>query len=343
MYRTLVRPFMFRMHPERAHKAAEVALRVPVVWNALRPVSGAGNPRLRTTVAGLQVPTPVGVAAGLDKDARFLGALLDLGFGFATGGTVTQSPRPGNPEPRVIRQPERGALINSMGFPGAGLEAAEKRFRRYSRRRDRLFASIAGTIEDEIVECHRRLQPLVAAVELNVSSPNTSGLRVFHEPGRLRGLVESLAKHKSVPLLVKLPPWGRDRDDRRKALLLVETALNAGADGLVIANTHPVEHSGLAVGRGGLSGAPLFEHTVRMVAETRAVVHAGPAIIGSGGVSSARHVWQLLAVGASATQIYTGFIYEGPGLPGKINRGLITLMNRVGARSIMDIEGPPPD
>jgi len=319
-----------------------MALSVPGVWNAFRPFNGARNSRLSTDLAGISFPTPIGLAAGYDKDCRVLGPVLKLGFGFVTGGTVTLSSRPGNPKPRIARIPDKKALMNSLGFPGQGLEAAVKRLGRHRSHRDRILVSIAGTMEDEIVECLRRTQPLAAGIELNISSPNTAGLRIFHEPGRLRGLVEGLVADRQVPLFVKLPPWPRDIDNRRDILKLAETAVDAGADGLVVANTHPVESRRLQTGRGGLSGAPLFEHTELMIADVQALVQGNAAIIACGGVSTAEQVWKLMASGASAVQLYTSFIYEGPGLPSRLNRRLAKLMSVAGIETVADITGPPP-
>jgi dihydroorotate dehydrogenase len=282
--------------------------------------------RLETTVAGITFPNPVGVAAGLDKDCRFLPGLLDIGFGFATGGTVTRDARPGNATPRVIRETRQHALLNALGFPGKGLDAAESRLRKLSEdRRSRILVSISGTEVEDIAECHRRLQPLVAGVEVNVSSPNTAGLRTFHEPENLARLVSALVVQRDRPLFVKLPPW-RSEEERDEMMPMARTSIESGADGLVIANTHPTEDARLAVGRGGFSGAPLFDDTLRMVSEAREEFGDEFALIACGGVSTADQVWQLLEAGASATQIYTSFIYEGPGLPGRINRDLVKRM-----------------
>ena len=267
---------------------------------------------------------------------------MNLGFGFVSGGTVTLNPRPGNPRPRLLRQVEQKALVNAMGFPGPGLDVISHRIAS-SRVRSQLFVSISGTLEDEVVQCHRSLEPNCAAVEINISSPNTSGLRAFHDPGRLRVLVQAVASEMKRPLFVKLPPWERSRQSRENGISLAETAIDAGANGVIIANTRPVEHVGLKVGRGGLSGAPLFDDTLRMTAEVRASLGRRGAIIACGGIGDARQVWRLLAVGAEAVQLYTGLVYEGPGLPGSINRNLVRLMERAGCRSVGEIEGPPPD
>ena len=288
------------------------------------------------------MPTPIGMAAGFDKDCNVLKSLLNLGFGFVTGGTITLASRPGNPKPRVIRLPDQKALVNSMGFPGRGLEPAIKRLQRSQPYKNRIFVSIAGTIEDEIFDCFNRAQSLAGGIELNISSPNTVGLRIFHETGRLRGLIEGLTAEKTVPLFVKLPPWSRDDDDRREILKLAETAIDAGVDGLIVANTRPVENSRLKVGRGGLSGKPLFENTELMIADVQALVHDEIGIIACGGVSTPTDVWKLIASGASAVQLYTSFIYEGPGLPARLNKGLAKLMDAAGITTVEEISGTPP-
>ena len=282
------------------------------------------------------------MAAGFDKDCNVLKSLLNLGFGFVTGGTITLASRPGNPKPRVIRLPDQKALVNSMGFPGRGLEPAIKRLQRSQPYKNRIFVSIAGTIEDEIFDCFNRAQSLAGGIELNISSPNTVGLRIFHETGRLRGLIEGLTAEKTVPLFVKLPPWSRDDDDRREILKLAETAIDAGVDGLIVANTRPVENSRLKVGRGGLSGKPLFENTELMIADVQALVHDEIGIIACGGGSTPTHGWKLIASGASAVQLYTSFIYEGPGLPARLNKGLAKLMDAAGITAVEEISGTPP-
>jgi dihydroorotate dehydrogenase len=342
VYSLAAKPLIFRLTPEGAHKAAEMTLAIPGVWTAFKPTNGARNAKLATNLAGIPLPTPIGMAAGFDKDCKVLGSVLNLGFGFVAGGTVTLASRPGNPKPRMVRLPDQKAVMNSLGFPGQGLESAIKRLGKSQKNKSQIFLSISGTIEDEIYECMRRSQPLVAGLELNVSSPNTAGLRVFHEPARLRGLIEALVAEKQVPLFVKLPPWPRDNENRDEILKLADTAVDAGVDGLVIANTHPIESNLLQVGRGGLSGAPLFEHTELMIADIQARVQGQAEIIACGGVSTAENVWQLLATGASAVQLYTSFIYEGPGLPARINKRLVKLMDAEGITSVSEISGPPP-
>ena len=342
MYRYLVRPLLWTLEPERAHTVASLAMRIPAVWKAPGVFARLDDPRLTADIAGLTMPSPIGLAAGFDKNCVNLGALLDLGFGFVTGGTVTLAARTGNQKPRVLRLTDQRALVNSLGFPGDGLAQAVRRVKRHSGRMKRVFASISGAIEDEIVECYKQLEPNCAAIELNISSPNTAGLRVFHDPARLRPLIEQIldARQTESRLMVKLPPWTQ-AEDRRDALQLAETAVSAGAHGLVVANTLPVEHTGLAVGAGGLSGAPLIDNTERMTAEVSAAIGKEAAVIACGGAATPEDVWRLISRGASAVQLYTAFIYEGPLLPVRLNRGLISLMERSGLRSIDEIAGQP--
>ena len=323
---------------------SEYALKVPFIWKSFGIQSKFVGSSLDAKIAGVTLPSPIGLAAGYDKNCRVLKSLIDLGFGFVCGGTVTLAERSGNPSRRMVRLAESSALLNSLGFPGQGLARIHPRVARLGKYRSRVFVSISGSIEDEIAECYRQLAPLVAGIELNISSPNTVGLRVFHDPARLRMLVEQLRKTGSSrnPLLVKLPPWSNEVDERRTSLSLAETAVNAGADGLVIANTIPVEDSRLKVGKGGLSGAPLLENTVRMTAEVAALVGRHASVVSCGGISTAEDVWRMLAAGASAVQLYTGMVYEGPSLPSRLNRGLLELMDVAGARTLSDISGPPP-
>ncbi len=344
MYKHFIRPMLFTIDAERVHLVAEQALRIPMVWQVIGAQSKIGDGRLRIKLPGLSLPSPVGIAAGFDKNCINLPSLLELGFGFATGGTVTLSERPGNSKPRMMRVPERKALINSLGFPNHGLHRVSRRIKYMGDNRNRIFVSISGTIEDEIVHCYQELSPRVAGIEINISSPNTAGLRVFHDPARLRRLIESIRiniSHNGL-LLVKLPPWTTEKNARKLALALAETAVSAGADGVVVANTIPIEDSRLAAGKGGMSGAPLLENTVRMTAEISALLGKKAVVIACGGVSSAEDVWRLIASGATATQLYTALVYEGPGLAGAINRSLLKMMEEAGVDRIRDISGPPP-
>ncbi|MBI4305455.1 MAG: dihydroorotate dehydrogenase 2 [Chloroflexi bacterium] len=312
----------FAIPPEASHRLAELSLRAGFAWAGLSRFMAHRDERLETAICGVHVPNPVGMSAGFDKNCRVLGSLLNLGFGFAVGGTVTLNPRAGNARPRLFRNIRDRALVNALGFPGVGLDAAERRLRRLgSRHRGRVFASVAGTEDGEILECHARLEPYVAGIEVNISSPNTAGLRVYQEPERLSALVRSIALQKRKPLLIKLPRFAEAGGEARVAAL-ARAAVTSGAEGLVVANTLPVEDRRLAVGRGGLSGAPLFDSTLRLVSAVREAAPSQVTVVACGGVFTADDVRRLQSAGASAVQLYTAFVYEGPGLPGRLARDL---------------------
>ncbi len=341
IYTRLVRPLLFRLPPERAQRLAESLLVAGPVWRAL---SGLSDPRLHCDVAGIRLPNPVGLAAGYDKDCLMLGRLAGLGFGYMVGGTVTAEPRPGNPRPRIVRNPHDGALVNSLGFPSRGVEEVAGRLRRRIPGVP-LLVSISGLSIDEFALCYRRLSPLCDGVELNVSSPNTQGIRVFQEPEMLVELLSALGPQKAGPLFLKLPPYFDD-DQRAVVLKLVDVCMEHGVEGVTVANTHPVPDERLAVGRGGLSGRPLLPHTLRMVADIRNHAGDGLAIIGCGGVSSGEDALRVLRAGADSLQLFTGFVYEGPLLVKRINRYLLDSMEREGVSSLAELaraaSGAPP-
>jgi dihydroorotate dehydrogenase len=310
---------VFRLSPEVSHRFAVISFRLPVVWRLFGLFARAGGGNRRTELTGISVPNPVGIAAGFDKDCEVLDSLLDIGFGYVVGGTVTLDPRPGNPKPRMLRRSSEGALVNALGFPGGGMETARARLAKlgYSSAA-RTLISISGTEDDPIRECLIALEPLVAGVEVNISSPNTAGLAVFQEPVRLKQMIEGLVATKSKPLFVKMPRLS----DSGAFLELVQAAHEGGADGFVTANTLPIAHEGLAVGKGGLSGKPLLDSTLELVEQARKHLGDGPTIIGCGGISSAEDARAVMDAGADAIQVYTALVYEGPGIASAISRGL---------------------
>lgn len=292
-----------------------------ILWRALAPA--ADEIRAPASAGGLALRNPVGLAAGLDKRCAYLGSLAAFGFGYVVGGTVTAQARPGNPKPRVLRLAERDAVINALGFPGDGLEAALRRLERLPRTDARVLVSVAVLDEREAAECVARLQPFVDGVEINFSSPNTAGLRRFHEPEALRGLVGALNAVRRKPLFVKIPPYRKDDDEERERVLrMVRVCREEGADAVTAANTIPVEDSRLAMGRGGLSGRPILEHTLAMLPEVRAELGSGVGLNACGGIASADDARRALAAGANTVQLYTALIFQGPGLVEEICAGL---------------------
>ena len=332
LYRRIVRPFLFRLPPEEAQRAADIALSWEGLWAALASSLKVNDARLRVEWCGLKLRNPVGLAAGFDKDCRRLPSLAALGFGYVVV-------RHGHPWSAAWQSPtaygaadRRGVALNSMGFPSRGLEAAAAHIEAARSRMSGtpLVASISGTDVDDIVRCHRRLDRLADALEVNISSPNTAGLRVFHQRHSLRGLLDAINESRRGRLLIKLPPYSSPnpiQQDRDQMAALVGACLEAGVDGLTVANSRPVTDSRLSTGSGGLSGRSIFPTTVTMVRDVRAQAGSGIAINACGGISSGAEAWEVLQSGADTLQIYTGLLYEGPGLVKRINNELLRIID----------------
>ena len=336
-YAHLVRPVLFSLPAETAQKVAEKALRRPFVWKALRPGFQVRDRRLETSMCGIPLSNPVGLAAGFDKDCEIVPALASLGFGYLTVGTVTAQPRPGNPKPRLFRDTKKSSLINAMGFPSKGLVPAARQLELYrsSRSRVPIIVSISGVTVDEIVRCHRRLEPLADAVEVNISSPNTAGLRLFHEPDALGELLGAVNEVRHRPLIVKLPPYPAPdvpADDFTKSrdslMALVRVCKAQGVDGLTVANTRPTADARLAVGSGGLSGRPVFPRMIEMVRDVRSEVGDGMTINACGGVFTGEDALAAILAGATTVQTYTGFVYRGPTAAREISKELLAAISR---------------
>ena len=324
-YRLLLRPLLFRLPPETAQSLADLALQQRWLWRMAAPPA---DPKLKTTLAGLDLPNPIGLAAGYDKDCRLLSPLADLGFGYVTGGTVTANPQAGNPRPRVLRDVRREGLINSLGFPSKGLDHV---CRRLEESRGSTPAptvvSVSGTTVEDILLCHRRVEPFADAVEINISSPNTAGLRVFQEADALGELLGRVNERREKPLFIKMPPYGLEHPGHQASSpsleKIVRTCMSGGVDALTVANTHPVEDARLAVGSGGLSGRPVFQETLRMVREIRREVGPDIAINACGGIFTGADAWEALRAGATTVQLLTGLVYQGPGTVRSILRELL--------------------
>lgn len=332
MYALLFRLVLSRVDPERAHGMASSVIRwIP---GFLRKWMGP-EPTQAVEALGLRFPSPFGLAAGFDKNASAIRGLGVLGFGHIEVGTVTALAQPGNPTPRLFRLIPDRALINRMGFNNAGVEAAVRKLTRERRRRHRpvigvnIGKSRAVAVDDALedyLHSTRLLAGLADYLVVNVSSPNTPGLRGLQELDALTPLLtEVMSAARDTPVLVKIAPDMSDEQAERIAALAVEI----GLAGIVATNT-TVGRGGLrsrkadvaAAGEGGLSGAPLAERSRQVLRVLRAAVPADFVIISVGGVETADDVRDRLAAGATLVQGYTGFIYRGPFWARQINRGL---------------------
>lgn len=343
MYR-LVRWLLFLLPPELAHTVGMLALRaLAVVAPALRARTHVAGLEMR--VAGLTFPSPIGLAAGFDKDAVAVAGLYGLGFGFVEVGTLTPRPQPGNPRPRLYRLRTESALINRMGFNNRGAEAAARRLRRLRFRPAPLGVNI-GKNQDtpldqaavDYVACAEILGGSADFLVVNASSPNTPGLRALQEPERLRALLEAVRQKTPRPIFLKIAP------DLTAAAIeaAVDTAIAAGAQGIICTNT-TIERAGVPASQhaaepGGLSGAPLARRADEVIRCAYRRAAGRLAVIGVGGVFTAADVYAKIRAGASLVQVYTGFIYEGPAIAPRLSRGLARLLARDGL-SLTDAVG----
>ncbi len=353
--RGILRPALFRLEPERAHSIAMGGLaalaRVPPVGALVERRLRVDDPRLGQELFGLAFPNPVGLAAGFDKQAGAVPAWAYLGFGFTEVGTVTALPQPGNPTPRIFRLPEDRALINRLGFNSDGSEVVAARLSAWeeSGRAHRIPLGInigksksAVDAAADYVSTFARVAPYADYVAVNISSPNTPGLRDLQERDALEGLLTRLtaanrAQELATPILVKIAP---DLDPG-SVEAIVGIARDRGASGLIVANTtvgRVGATSPLAAESGGMSGAPLRELADTVLRQVHAVAGDLP-IIGVGGIFSAEDAWRKILAGASLVQIYTGLVYEGAGLPRRINEDLASLMDHAGVTTLGEVVG----
>lgn len=340
MYPLIFRTVFARMDPETAHHLVIPVIRVLGVW-PFAPIVRAftrPDPRLQTRALGLVFDSPFGVAAGFDKNAVMSEGLYALGFGHSEVGTVTAIAQDGNPKPRLYRLIEDRALINRMGFNNAGAQAAARRLARSRRRPHRavLGANIGKSRVVDVdqatadyVTSTRQVAPVADYLVVNVSSPNTPGLRGLQAVETLRPLLEAVRDAAGrTPLLVKIAP---DLDDD-EIEAIARLAVEIGLAGVVATNTtiarEPLSTDAekvAAMGAGGLSGAPLRQRSLAVLRTVRAAVPADFCVISAGGVETAADVQERLDAGADLVQGYTAFIYRGPLWARQINRGLSAL------------------
>jgi dihydroorotate dehydrogenase len=346
VYRFL-KPALFALPPETAHDATIRLLRAvqhTPVQSLLRRRYAVADDRLRVSAFGCEFPSPVGVAAGFDKNARVPAALAALGFGHVEVGGVTAEAQPGNPRPRLFRLPEDRALINRLGFNNEGADAVGARLAGATLPPVPVGVNLGKSKSTPLDEApadyrytYERVGPHVDYAVVNVSSPNTPGLRGLQDREALAAILAELRAAGADPLLVKLSP---DLSDAAVAEA-VETAEAHDLDGVVAVNTTTDRPAGLRhpnrAEPGGLSGAPLADRAterVRFVAERTDL-----PVVGVGGVASAEDAYEKIRAGAAVVQLYTGLVYEGPGLARSINEGLLDLIERDGFDSVADAVG----
>lgn len=315
-YETFGRRAFFALDPERSHRLALALLALPLPWRAIGHAPEVRG--LATEIAGLPLANPVGLAGGFDKGCARMGALGRLGFGYVVGGTVTHLPRQGNARPRIARSPERRALVNAMGLPNPGAAVVAARLAR-ARRTTSRWVSLADESIDDAVAALDLVAPHADAIELNASSPNAGWT---HRAAHVGELTEAFVARTDRPVFVKLPPFV-DAETREGVLAMAAAAAGGGAAGLTCGNTIPIEDARMSTGRGGLSGGPLTAQTPGIVAAVREHTGGRLPIHACGGIFTAQEARACLDAGAATVQVYTGLIYEGPGIVGELLRGVI--------------------
>jgi dihydroorotate dehydrogenase len=332
----LVRPLIFAMDAERAHGLTLAALRM------LPARSGpARDPLLASHVAGIEFPNPVGLAAGFDKNAEVHRQILSLGFGFTEVGTLTPQPQQGNPKPRLFRLAEDRAVINRMGFNNDGLAAAQRRLRGRDRAQGIVGVNVGANKDSadriaDYVAGVRAMAPLADYLTLNISSPNTPGLRALQAGGALDELLAAVTDARGgagPPLFLKLAPdlEQADVDD------IARIAIDRGMDALIVSNTtvsRPALASRYRDEAGGLSGAPLKELALRRLKDFRSATGGAMPLVAAGGIENGADAYARIRAGASLVQLYSALVYRGPGLARSIAAELKRLLERDGFATV---------
>jgi len=327
--------------PETAHRFGVLGLKAGLGPRQLR----RDHPMLATRIAGLDLPNPLGLAAGFDKNADAPDALLAAGFGFVELGAVTPRPQDGKPRPRIFRLASDRAVINRMGFPNQGLDQFEARLRRRQGRGGMVGVNLGANLDSEdriadYVACLDRLKDLAQFFTVNISSPNTPGLRNLQAEGVLDELLSAVAQVRGkAPVFLKIAPDIGDGDVAGIVAALGRHAL----DGIIVSNTSILRPENLTsphMGEGGgLSGPPIFQRSTDLVRQFRRAAGPDLAIIGVGGIDSADTAYAKIRAGANAIQLYTGLIYQGPGLVQRIKSGLVKRLQADGFASVAEAVG----
>jgi len=336
----LARPALFALDPERAHRLTIALLkRMP-----RRELPRAVGP-LATRVAGLDFPNPVGLAAGFDKDGEVPDAMLGFGFGFVEVGSITPLPQAGNPKPRLFRLAEDEAVINRMGFNNGGAEAAAARLGARDRRG--IVGINVGANKDspdrisDYARMTEAMAPLASYLTVNISSPNTPGLRALQDEGALRELLDAVLAARGEsgpPIFLKVAPDLEPSDIDAISRIAIEHRLGA----LIVGNTtisRPPLKSKHAGEAGGLSGQPLKDLALQRLRDFRRATGGEIPLVGVGGIATAHDAWQRILAGASLVQLYSAMVYAGPGIARQIVRGMETLMQRDGFASVAEAVG----
>ena len=312
---------LLRLSPDRGHALAHAALRWSAPWQLLALVKGLNfeAPQLRTRFAGVELPNPVGLAAGFDKDGELLEALSHLGFGFVTVGSVMPEPRRGNPFPRLVRYPQTQSLADAMGLPSKGRDHTVAHLRRFTRRPVPVFANVGGFTAADIAASFTAVAPYVDGVEISLMCPNLPPGEHFDEVKLAREVLARLQGRRK-PAIVRVPNATNDNEERLAEL--IECCIEGGVAGIKVGGGRPVREPALGVGQGTLHGRAIFDAARQNVARAARLARGRLDIKGNGGVFTADDVRAMLRAGACCVDLYSALIYEGWDVAARINRAL---------------------
>ena len=340
----ILRPFLFKINPETAHSLAINALK----FGNIASIKINKSPRIETSIFNEIIHSPIGVAAGFDKNAEVYNSLFNLGFGFVEVGTVTPKPQFGNPRPRVFRLEEDEALINRLGFNNQGCEEISLRIKKNKPKG--LLGINIGPNKDpsdrikDYTTCLKKFINLASYITINISSPNTENLRDFHKTSELNNLIKSILEEKnnsnaSTPIAVKISPDLSSNQVEKISQILIDNKIET----IIISNSTDRNREGLTnmnrFEKGGLSGKPIEKISNRIINEFYNLVGKQIKIIGVGGVDSAKSAYEKILSGATLVQLYTGMVYRGPRIAAQINNGLIKILEQEGINNINDVVG----
>lgn len=341
VYKQAVRPMLFRLDAERAHELGKKALRRRLPWAVIGRGDAVADPRLRTTIAGIDLSNPVGLAAGLDKNSEMLDAFSLLGFGYAIPGSIRGRPAGDNPSPKILRYVEQESLINCTGFPSEGAAASAPRLAAFRGRGAamRVVPNITGFTIDEYITALETVQPHADAVEISLSCPNERyDEDDFLFPATFERLMTALNARKRVPFMVKIRNFNSPAE-RENRLALVEQCVAAGVEVISLPGSHIAIEPRLSLGRGNLGGRLVFSRTLDNIRAVQEVTRGRAAIKALGGIARPEDAFRALAAGASSVELLTGLIYEGWHVARQINEGLLVLMKQQGLASVTDLIG----
>lgn len=336
IYRSALRPLLFRLSPEQAHRFALATMRWSGPWRLVERSLRVSDPRLQVDLGGLSVANPVGLGPGVDKNGLAVGSLSRLGFGFVVVGSITRDARPGNPRPRLSRDVPRHAILNSLGLPSLGVEAAVRALARARRLPVPIIGSVAGFSSAELIELAMAVEPVVDGVEIGLVCPNSTESERMRELEMFDEVARGVVARRKKPLYIKLPSH-HDPETAANVREMVARAADLGLDGVSVSGSRTISIPGFPRDRGSIAGQPVFPDALRITRDVAAWGRGRLSIRAAGGIFSGSDAAAMIAAGAQAVEVYSAFIYRGPGIATEINRGLLAELDRAALAAVGEL------